>query len=357
MSVLRPSLSRRVGLALVAAALLLTGTLVAAPSVSGAPPARVKQFIASLSAGAGSSLTVTVTNCGGPTLPPECSAPSTIGLGAVQIAVPTGFQPATGVSAISNGTTWNASYNEATKTVDVIAPGGSNKLNPGQSLLITFNVTTTTTCEGAKEFTTKAWGANAIAGSDPFEIKSSQPTVACSGGIVNGPNGQTEQVSGNFDGAVIVTFGGVAPDCGGTEFGTLGDQWQVYHLPTPVTITPGPGFVPHGLFKVSTSEFPLSTAPGGPNADSSWYLTCYAVPKDAGHPRFVSRGTVDGFAVQQTVGDVLSWVGILASCVDAPTPCVSEQFLTTGPGAPPWTPSANKVHIATRMLPGDPHKS
>jgi len=352
MSVLRPLLSRRGRLVFVATALLLIGALVAAPSVSGAKNA-VKQFTASLSAGAGGSLTVTVTNCGGPTLPPECTAPSTIGLGAVQIAVPTGFQPATDVSAISNGTIWNASYVDATKTIDATAPGGSNKLNPGQSLLVTFTVTTST-CVGTKEFTTKAWGSNSISGSDPFEIKSSQPTVACSGGIVNGPNGQTETVSGDFEGAVIVTFGGVAPDCGGTEFGTLGDQWQVYHLPTPVTITPGPGFVPHGTFKVSTSEFPLSTAPGGPGADSSWYLTCYAVPQDL-HTRFVTRG--GGLAVAQTVGGVLSWVGILASCTDAPTPCVSEQFLTTGPGAPPWSPGANKVHISTRMDPGDPHKS
>jgi len=361
MSVLRPRLSRRVGLPLLAAAMLLIGTLVAAPSVSGAPPARVKQFIASLSAGAGSSLTVTVTNCGGPTLPPECSAPSTIGLGAVQIAIPTGFRPATGVSAISNGTTWNNVSSNDT-AIEVIAPGGSNKLNPGQSLLVTFNVPTTSfaTCEGTNEFRTKAWGANAIAGSDPFEIKSSQPTLVCSGGTVTGPNGQTETVSGDFDGAVIVTFGGAAPDCGGEQFGDLGNQWQVYHLPTPVTIAPGPGFVPHGAFKVSTSEFPLSTAPGGPNADSSWYLTCYAVPQAAPDPfvnRFVTRG--GGLAVAQTVGGVLSWVGILASCADAPTPCVSEQFLTTGQPnpAPPWTPSANKVHIATRMDPGDPHKS
>jgi len=35
---------------------------------------------------------------------------------------------------------------------------------------------------------------------------------------------------------------------------------------------------------------------------------------------------------------------------------VSEQFLTTGPGAPPWDPSTEKVHIAIRMDPGDPHK-
>ena len=359
MSLLRPMLSRRGRLAFVAVALLLMGTLVAAPNVSGAAPARVKQFIASLSAGTGSSLTVTVTNCGGSPLPQQCTVSSTIGLGAVQIAIPTAFRPATFVSAIGPaGTTWNGSYNPATTSVEVVSPGGSNKLNPGQSLAITFTVPTFTTCEGTNEFTTKAWGSNSISGSDPFEIKSAQPALACSGAIVNGPNGQTEQVTGDFDGAVIVTFGGVGPDCGSdADFGAVGNQWQVYHLPTSVTIMPGPGFQAGIEDKVSTSEFPLSTAPGGPGADSSWYLICFAVPQ-AGHERFVSRGTVDGLAVAQTVGGVPSWVGILASCADAPTPCVSEQFLTTGQPnpAPPWSPSANRVHIATTMDPGDPHK-
>ena len=345
MSVLRPLLARRVGLPLVAAALLLIGTLVAAPSVSGAPPARVKQFTASLSAGTGSSLTVTVTNCGGPTLPPECGAPSTIGLGAVQIAVPTGFQPATGVSASTpSGTTWNASYVDATKTIDVTAPGGTNKLNPGQSLLITFNVTTTTTCVGTKEFTTKAWGANAIAGSDPFEIKSSQPTIACSGGTVNGPGGQTETVSGDFEGTLIVTFGGDL-DCSFVP--TFGSQWSQFNLPTQVNITPGPGFVAGEDAKISTSRFPTE------GNDSSLYLICYAVPK-VGHPiPFTTRG--DGVATTKTVNGVESWVGILPNCYDPISgdtrlePCVSEQFLDV-------IPNPDQIVISVRMPPGDPFK-
>jgi hypothetical protein len=152
-----------------------------------------------------------------------------------------------------------------------------------------------------------------------------------------------------------VTFGGAAPNCGGEEFGDLGNQWQVYHLPTPVTIMPGPGFQAGDDDKVATSEFPLSTAPGGPGADSSWYLICYAVPQ-ADHDAFATRG-LNNFAISQSVGGIPHWVGILGSCAEDPTPCVSEQFLTTGPGAPPWSPGANKVHIANTMDPGDPHKS
>jgi hypothetical protein len=347
MSVLRPLLSRRVGLAFVAAALLLIGTLVAAPSVSGAPPARVKQFTASLSAGAGSSLTVTVTNCGGPTLPSECTAPSTIGLGAVQIAVPTGFQPASNVHASSGDTTWtNAGYNPATKSVEVISPGGTNKLNPGQTLVVTFNVPTTSfaTCKGTNEFTTKAWGANAIAGSDPFEIKSSQPTLACSGATVTGPNGQTETVTGNFEGSVIVTFGGDLSCSLDPDFGA---QWSQFNLPTQVNITPGPGFVGHGP-KITTSRFPTE------GNDSSLYLICYAVPK-AGHPDPFATRTPDGVATTGTVNGVVSWVGILPNCYDPisgltrPEPCVSEQFLDV-------TTTPDQIVISVRMPPGDPFK-
>jgi hypothetical protein len=173
-----------------------------------------------------------------------------------------------------------------------------------------------------------------------------------SGGSATDPaTGQTETIEGDFTGHVNVTFGGDGPDCSSEAgFGALGDQWEVYHLPSPVTITPAADFVAGSEDKISTSEFDQDIFGG----DSSWYLICYAVPQD-GHTRFVTRG--GGLAVAQTVGGVLSWVGILASCDDAPTPCVSEQFLTTGPGAPPWSPGANRVHIANTMNPGDPHRS
>jgi hypothetical protein len=189
-------------------------------------------------------------------------------------------------------------------------------------------------------------------------VSPSQPSVTiagcqlASGGSATDPEtGQTETIEGNFTGHVNVTFGGdIGPDCGGTEFGALGDQWQVYHLPTQVTITPASDFVAGSQDKISTSEFPLVNPPGG---DSSWYLICFAVPQ-AGHTAFVTRG--GGTAMPQTIGGIPHFVGILASCADAPTPCVSEQFLTTGPGAAPWSPSANRVHIAVRMDPGDPYK-
>jgi hypothetical protein len=83
-------------------------------------------------------------------------------------------------------------------------------------------------------------------------------------------------------------------------------------------------------------------------------LICFAVSQ-SGHTAFETRG---GTAIAQTIGGVPHFVGILARRVDTPTPCVSEQFLTTGSGSNPslWDPTQNMVHIAIRMKPGDPHK-
>ncbi len=133
--------------------------------------------------------------------------------------------------------------------------------------------------------------------------------------------------------------------------GLSGTSGRSYHLPSPVTITPAADFVAGSEDKISTSEFDQSIFSG----DSSWYLICFAVPQ-AGHTAFETRG--GGTAIAQTIGGVPSFVGILASCVDAPTPCVSEQSVTTGPGSDPslWDPTQNRVHISIRMEPGDPHK-
>jgi hypothetical protein len=362
MSVLRPMLSRRGRLVLGAASLLLIATLVAAPSVGGARPASVKQFTASLSGGDANSLTMTITNCGGAPLDPPCTASSTIALGSVRIHFSSAdFQPVSTPSTFSpDGRNWTASYDPATGNLDAHAVN-NNKLQPGEVVQITWYYAKSTTC-ATQTLSTGAWGSTAIAGSDPFTLVGNPPTLNCveSGGSVTDPvTGQTDSITGTFTGHVIISFGGEGPDCGSdADFGALGDQWQVYHQATPSHVTPAGDFSAGGP-KVWTTEFLLSTAPGGPDADSSWYLTCYAVPQD-GHTRFVSRGTADGFAVGQTVGGVLSWVGILPNCADIfPTlfPCVSEQFLTTGPGAPLWSPSVNKVHIAITVAPGDPHRS
>jgi hypothetical protein len=336
MSVLRPLLSRRGRLALLATALLLVAALVAAPSVSGAKPASVKQFTAALSGGAANSLTMAVTNCGGSApLEPPCTASSTIDLGSVRIALPD-FQPTSEVSAVSpDGRTWTASF--VSGNIDAHAVGGNDKLHPGETVMITWQFdASATTCDTGNTFTTRAWGSVAISGSDPFTLVGPPPTLSCvpSGVTVTGPNGQTETVSG-FGGTVIVTFGGDL-DCSDEEFGS---QWSQFHLPTQVNITPGPGFTPAGP-KISTSRFPTE------GDDSSSYLICFAVPT-AGHDAFDTRG--GGTATEQNG----FFVGILPNCYDPVTeevrsePCVSEQFLDL---------ATNEIVISVRMLPGDPHK-
>jgi hypothetical protein len=344
MSVLRPLLSRRGRLVFVATALLLIAALVAAPSVGGAKPASVKQFIASLSGAGTDSLTVTVTNCGGPVpLPDDCTASSTIAVGAVQVKVPTGIQAGTSVSARTpSGTIWNASVAPCGSadpascvTINVLSPGGTNKLNPGQSLLVTFNVPTA--CPGGTtEFTTKAWGSNSISGTDPFEIKSSQPRLTCATSL---DGQQTETITGDFQGTLNVSIGGNDFNCSSDP--TFGGQWDDFHLPNQVNITPGDGFVAGNDPKISTSRFPAVVG-----ADSSSYLICWASPTT-----FTTRGGTPPQVVP--IGGTNFFVGILPNCYDPisgstrPEPCVSEQFLDL---------ATNQFVISVRMPPADPHK-
>ena len=365
MSVLRPLLSRRGRLVFVASALLLIAALVAAPGVSSA--ASVKQFTATITPGTATggvsgTWTERVKNCGTPIAFP-CTAASTIGIGQIRITVPPEFrsEPDFSVSVTaSNGSSWTASYVSGVVTAQPV--NGSNKLNSGEFVDIAIGAIPECIA-GSKVFTTTAVGGlpNGPNNQSFLLVSPSQPSVAitgcqlASGGSATDPEtGQTETIEGDFTGHVNVTFGGdVGPNCSSEAgFGALGNQWETYHLPTQVTITPANDFHAGIEDKISTSEFPLVTPPGG---DSSWYLICFAVPIDDAHPTpFATRG--GGTAINQPIGGVPHWVGILASCVDAPTPCVSEQFLTTGPGGPPWSPSANKVHIAIRMKPGDPYK-
>jgi hypothetical protein len=354
MSVLRPRLSRRVGLPLLAAAMLLIGTLVAAPSVSGAPPARVKQFSATISptnATAGvpvpsPGVTVTVTNCGGTGTPdPRCTLASTIGLGSIRIFVPTEFRPIG--TPVPSSPNWTASYNPATGNITANVTAGSNKLQPGQSVDITFSATPTICpSAGDKEFTTAAWGSTTISGSDPFVIQGAQPVItlaaneSCleSGDEITDPEtGQTETITGDFQGHLLVTFGG---DLNCSFDQTFGSQWVDFRLPTQVNIIPGADFIAGTSPKISTSRFPTE------GDDSSSYLICWArldtFDTRSGEPPHVVN-----------IGGTNFFVGILPNCYDPitgdtrPEPCVSEQFLDL---------ATNEIVISVRMPPGDPHK-
>jgi hypothetical protein len=211
-------------------------------------------------------------------------------------------------------------------------------LNSGEFVDITFSATPDTCSTGSVPFTTTAIGG-LPSGPDnqTFSIVGSQPSIGCTH---LGPGGQTETISGDFEGEVNVTFGG---DLSCLFDPTFGNQWDHFNLPSQVNITPGAGFVAHGP-KISTSRFQTE------GFDSSLYLICYAVPT-AGHTAFATRG--GGTAVVQNIGGTDFFVGILPNCYDPitgltrPEPCVSEQFLDL---------ATNEIVISVRMQPGDPLK-
>jgi hypothetical protein len=354
MSVLRPLLSRRGRLVFVATALLLIAALVAAPSVSGAkPPASVKQYLSTISPTGvsgnttGNSFTVTITDCGGTPLELPCTAASTIQLGSAQILVPTRFSTVTFVSASSpNGRNWTGTWDGT--HIQAWAVTGADKLNPGEKVNITFTADVSGCATGSYDFTTTAWGSTPTHTGETFNPLA-QPSVQVNGcGLASGDSitdpetGQTETITGDFTGHVLVTFGGDL-DCSFDP--TFGSQWSQYHLPTQVNITPGDDFEAGSSPKVSTSTFPAE------GADSSLYLICYAVPT-ADHTAFATRG--GGTATLQDIDGTDFWVGILPDCYNAatgttrPVPCVSEQFLTFS------TP--HEVVISVRMPPIDPYK-
>jgi hypothetical protein len=355
MSLLRPLLSRRGRLVFVAAALLLIAALVAAPSVSGAkPPASVKQYLSKISPTAvsggttGNSFTVTITDCGGTPLEPPCTASSTIQLGTAQILVPTRFSNVAFVSASSpDGRNWMGSWDGT--YIQGWSVTGADKLNPGDSVDLTFTADVSGCETGSFEFTTTAWGSTPTHTGETFRPLQ-QPTVSVNGcalesgdSITDPVTNQTETISG-FGGKVNVTFGGNLSCAFDPIFGA---QWGQFHLKTQVNITPGEGFTPAGP-KISTSRFATE------GNDSSLYLICYAVP-DTGQsdPPFTTRG--DGVATKQTVDGENLWVGILPNCYDPISghtraePCVSEQFLDV-------IPNPDQIVISVRMPPQDPFK-
>ena len=327
MSRLKMHILKRGRISLLATFMLLIAMVIAAPGVSSAKGA-VKQFTATISPAAATgqisgTWTETVTNCGGTPLQSPCTAASTIAIGTIHIAVPTEFQSITSGPTVS-APNWTVSYDSVTGTIKANALMGANKLQPGQSLQITFSATPTCVT-GMKTFTTLAWGSNSAPGTDSFSIVpvGSQPAVTIngcqleSGGSVTDPEtGQTETVSGDFQGHVNVTFGGDL-DCSGDP------QWAAgYHLPTQVNITPGEGFMAGDGPKFSTSTFD-----GG--GDSSFYRICY----------FPVPGATTGTILEPC------YPGGGAAVIDPP--CVDKQYRDF---------TTDKI-VITILMPGeDPNK-
>ena len=317
-------LSRRGRLPLIATFTVLLAMVVVAPGVSAR--AAVKQFKAAVSpttavGQTSGTWTETIQNCGSASAAP-CTASSTIGLGTIRIAVPTEFRPIASVTASSPQLrNWTVSYDSVAGTINAYATTGSDKLQPGDALGITFSATPST-CTGTGTFTTSAWGSTPTPGSDPFTIQTAQPTITISGcgvtngGTVTGPNGQTETVGGGFTGHVIVTFGGNL-SCSGDP------QWDAgFHLPTQVIITPAGDYVAGSGPQISTSTFDAT-------GDSSFFRICYSTNPDA------------------TTGTILQpcYPGNGQPLIDPP--CVDKQYRDF---------TTNKIVITILMPGGDPAK-
>jgi hypothetical protein len=311
--------------------------LVVAPSVSAR--AAVKQYLSKitpLGVSGGTTtrpFTVTLTDCGGAPLESPCTASSTIQLGSAQILVPTRFSNVTFVSATSpNGRNWTGIWDGT--YIQGWAVNGTDKLNAGDKVNLNFTADVSGCQTGSYEFTTTAWGSTPTHMGETFSPLPPQPSVSVNGCNLapgenaTGPNGTN--VTNNSDVTVGISFGPGDLTCSGA-------QWNSYHLPDEVNIIP-PTEV-GSTAKTFAFEFDQSIFGG----DSSWYLICYQsnIP-------FTDRS-----------GNTVT-TGLLPACYDPatnetrPVPCVSEQFLTTGSGAPPWTVSASKVHISIRVPAADP---
>jgi len=331
MSGLKLHISKRGRLLLLATFMLLVTMVIAEPGVSSAARAAVKQFTATIAPGASAgTLTETVKNCGTPIAAP-CTAASTIGLGSIEIFVPSQYQPVdtTPGSLTISSPDWTVSYDPSLGTIEAQA-SGSNKLQSGGSLDISFKPAAPTP-PFCGTFTTRAWGSttNHTSGGDPFALVGTQPT-GCSfgaGQTVTDPVSGENLTGSGFGGSILASFGGDL-DCSGDP--TYGAQWFAYHLPNQVNLsTTGSD---------STFTFTFDATNG---SDSSWYLICFSSAT-----MFLDRS---GHSV--TPGNS----GILPACYSPatgtirPAPCVSEQFRTL-----PTSPNPNKIVISIKVPQGDP---
>jgi len=281
MSGMKDKLSRRGVLSALATFALVLAIVVAVPGISGARAA-VKQFKASMnpataSGNTASYWTETVTNCGTATNAP-CTASSTIGLGTIQIAVPSEFRPITSVTTSSPSgqptRNWTASYDSTSGKINAYATQGSDKLQPGEMINITFGATPSSCAVGTKTFTTSAWGSTPLPGSDQFTIQTAQPTIQITGCRLHpgesiiGPNGTTVTAGTDWTGSVDVSFDGTL-NCSG-------DRWTSgAHLPDVVHISPD-----GGVTSDTVKSFTFTFDDGGA-IDSSIYVICYAASDTA----------------------------------------------------------------------------
>ena len=181
----RPLVGATILFALVATALMVGGNAFSSPSTkyyttSISPP--------SAAGGSTQQFTVLVHNCGAGD-PAPCK-PSTQSLGSANVTIPTGagqFQlPITIVSvAPPTGKTWTASVSGNALQLRNPGPSNSNALAPGESVSVTFTVTTPASCGQQYALTTQTKQSNDFSGTgNDFTRQGSEPSISVSPGAL-----------------------------------------------------------------------------------------------------------------------------------------------------------------------------
>jgi hypothetical protein len=121
---------------------------------------------------------VTITNCDA-TACPDHATSSSQSMGSATIAVPSGFTNVTVQSAsASAGKTWAA--NLVGGQIQLQASGGTNKLDPGQSVTLSFNANAPCVAD-PYEWTTAGYQDTPLATNTPYTLYGSQPVVTVTG--------------------------------------------------------------------------------------------------------------------------------------------------------------------------------
>lgn len=281
---------------------------------------------------AGQALTVTITN--------ENPAGSTIAIGSIRVAIPSGFSDVA-VAEVTTTPNKNWASSVASGVISLNAVTGPDKLSSGQSLRL--RLTATTPCPaGAYEWTTRAWVATDFTSSQ-FVLKggTTQPTVTVEAGssatkltIVSTTDANGNAFPSDVDGHLYVEQGATfrldvetdAPVCDATE----------------VTITPS-----------SLSGDLHETIPAGGTEVSFPGLSYGSLAPTGLEVCATAQGLTDGCV---TV-DVLQDVTTVQGCSGDPcltlggTGATSTAITTTSSADPQCNPDATNYTCVTVYVP------
>jgi hypothetical protein len=140
----------------------------------------------SVAGGTTTPYSLTIENCNGlGTCDGSHTTTSSQSMGSATVAVPAGWTVDSGSLSVSatGGKTWDASL--VATTIQLVANPGTQKLDPGESLTLTFNATSP--CDtGSYEWTTVAFNGTNFTTS--YDLVGSQPSVTVDTGCAEPPS-------------------------------------------------------------------------------------------------------------------------------------------------------------------------